>query len=181
MKNPVAYEVPVMATGARPGASGSQRELFTEEASTVLIFENGGVIRLSAAVTVGQLLFLTNKGTNREVVAQVMRKRAFRPTSCYAEVEFSEPSPGFWGIEFPEMPDLSPANVQQKEAAQLVQAAEVIAGEPSAPARAPSAHEVTELKQQVEALRQQLKLLQTQTGAENSSEGDRRASYTGMK
>jgi protein TonB len=169
MNNPVAYEVPVMATGARPGASGSQRELFTEEASTVLVFENGGVIRLSAAVTVGQLLFLTNKGTNREVVAQVMRKRAFRPTSCYAEVEFSEPSPGFWGIEFPEMPELSPANVQQKEAAQLVQAAEVIADEPSAPARAPSAHEITALKQQVEALREQLKLLQTQTGAENSS------------
>jgi len=75
MKNPVAYEVPVMATGARPGASGSQRELFTEEASTVLVFENGGMIRLSAAVTVGQLLFLPTRGTNREVVAQVMRKR----------------------------------------------------------------------------------------------------------
>ncbi|HYS23921.1 MAG TPA: TonB family protein [Candidatus Eisenbacteria bacterium] len=169
MKNPVAYEVPVMATGARPGASGSQRELFTEEASTVLVFENGGMIRLSAAVTVGQLLFLTNKGTNREVVAQVMRKRAFRPTSCYAEVEFSEPSPGFWGIEFPEMPELTPANAQQKEAAQLVQAAEAIADEPSAPARAPSAHEITALKQQVEALREQLKFLQTQAGAENSS------------
>ncbi len=147
MKNPVAHEVPVIATGARPGESGSQRELFTEEASTVLVFENGGVIRLSAAVTVGQLLFLTNKGTNREVVAQVMRKRDFRPTSCYAEVEFSEPSPGFWGIEFPEMPELTPANAQQKEAAQLVQAAEAIADEPSAPARAPSAHEITALKQ----------------------------------
>jgi TonB family protein len=169
MKNPIAHEVPVLATGARPGESGRQRELFTEEASTVLVFENGGVIRLSAAVTVGQLLFLTNKGTNHEVVAQVMRKRDFRPTSCYAEVEFSEPSPGFWGIEFPEMPELSPANAQQKEAAELVQAAEAIAGEPSAPARAPSAHEVTALRQQVETLREQLRLLQTQTGAENSS------------
>jgi TonB family protein len=169
MKNPIAHEVPVIATGARPGESGSQRELFTEEASTVLVFENGGVIRLSAAVTVGQLLFLTNKGTDREVVAQVMRKRDFRPTSCYAEVEFSEPSPGFWGIEFPEIPELSPANAQQKEAAELVQAAEAIAGEPSAPARAPSAHEVTALKQQVEVLREQLRLLQTQTGAEDSS------------
>ncbi|HTF24800.1 MAG TPA: TonB family protein [Candidatus Limnocylindria bacterium] len=169
MKNPVAHEVPVIATGARPGESGNQRELFTEEASTVLVFENGGVIRLSAAVTVGQLLFLTNEGTNREVVAQVMRKRDFRPTSCYAEVEFSEPSPGFWGIEFPEMPGLSPANAQQKEAAQLVQGAAAIAGEPSVPARAPSAYEVTALKQQVEALREQLRLLQTQTGTENSS------------
>jgi len=169
MKNPVAHEVPLLATGARPGESGGQRKLFTEEASTVLAFENGGVIRLSAAVAVGQLLFLTNVGTRREVVAQVMRKRDFRPTSCYAEVEFSEPSPGFWGIEFPEMPELSPANAQQKEAAKLVQAAEAIAGEPSAPARAPSAYEVTALKQQVEALREQLKLLQTQTGVENSS------------
>jgi TonB family protein len=169
MKNPVAHEVPVLATGARPGESGGQRKLFTEEASTVLAFENGGVIRLSAAVAVGQLLFLTNMGTRREVVAQVMRKRDFRPTSCYVEVEFSEPSPGFWGIEFPEMAELSPANAQQKEAAKLVQAAEATAGEPGAPARAPSAHEVTELKQQVEALREQLRLLQTQTGAENSS------------
>jgi TonB family protein len=169
MKNPVAHEVPLLATGAHPGESGAQGKLFTEEASTVLAFENGGVIRLSAAVAVGQLLFLTNMGTRREVVAQVMRKRDFRPTSCYAEVEFSEPSPGFWGIEFPEMPELSPANAQQKEAAKLVQAAEAIAGEPSAPARAPSAHEITALKQQVEALREQLKLLQTQAGAENSS------------
>jgi len=92
MKNPVAHEVPVLATGARPGESGGQRKLFTEEASTVLAFENGGVIRLSAAVAVGQLLFLTNMGTRREVVAQVMRKRDFRPTSCYVEVEFSEPA-----------------------------------------------------------------------------------------
>ncbi len=169
MKNPVAHEVPVLATGARPGESGGQRKLFTEEASTVLAFENGGVIRLSAAVAVGQLLFLTNMGTRREVVAQVMRKRDFRPTSCYVEVEFSEPAPGFWGIEFPEMAELSPANAQQKEAAELVRAAEAIAGEPSVPARVPSAYEVTALKQQVEALREQLRSLQTQTGAENSS------------
>ena len=115
MKNPVAHEVPVLATGARPGESGGQRKLFTEEASTVLAFENGGVIRLSAAVAVGQLLFLTNMGTRREVVAQVMRKRDFRPTSCYVEVEFSEPAPGFWGIEFPEMAELSRQTPSKKK------------------------------------------------------------------
>src|SRR6266576_3629102 len=76
----------------------------------------------------------------------------FRPTSCYVEVEFSEPAPGFWGIEFPEMAELSPANAQQKEAAELVRAAEAIAGEPSVPARVPSAYEVTALKQQVEEI-----------------------------
>jgi len=169
MKIPIAHEVPVTATGARPGDSGGQRKLLTEEASTVLAFENGGVMRLSAAVAVGQLLLLTNKETGREVVAQVIRKRDFRPTSCYVEVEFSEPSHGFWGIEFPEMPELAPANAQQRDAAEFVHEVEAIADRPRAPVRAPSALEVTALKHEVEALRMQLKLLQTETGAGNSS------------
>src|SRR5437016_2374603 len=169
MKIPIAHEVPVTATGARPGESGGQRKLLTEEASTVLAFENGGVMRLSAAVAVGQLLLLTNKETGREVVAQVIRKRDFRPTSCYVEVEFSEPSHGFWGIEFPEMPELAPANAQQRDAAEFVHEVEAIADRPRAPVRAPSALEVTALKHEVEALRMQLKLLQTETGAGNSS------------
>ena len=167
--NPVAHHVAVIATGARPGKSGGQRELFTEETSTVLVFESGGVLRLSAAVAAGQLLFLTNKETQREVVAQVRSKRDFRPTSCYVEVEFSEPSPGFWGIEFPEMPELAAANAQQTESAEMVLTAHAIARETKAPAAAPSAHDVAALKEEVEALRGQLKLLQTQTGAGNSS------------
>ena len=169
MKNPIAHEVQVIVTGARPRESGGQRKLFTEEASTVLAFENGAVIRLSAAVSVGQLLILTNKGTKREVVVQVMRKRDFRPTSCYVEMEFSEPSPGFWGIEFPKMPEPAPANAQQREAAKFVHQMGAIADEPRAPARAPSAHEVMALKREVEALREQLRLLQTQIRAENPS------------
>jgi protein TonB len=161
--------VAVIATGARPGKRGGQRELFTEETSTVLVSENGGVLRLSAAVTAGQLLFLTNKETRREVVAQVKGKRDFRPTSCYVEVQFSEPSPGFWGIEFPEMPELAPANAQQTEAAERVRTAQAIARETKAPAAAPSAHDVAALKEEVEALREQLKLLQTQTAPGTSS------------
>ena len=169
MKNPIAHEVQVIATGARPGESGGQRKLFTEEASTVLAFENGAMIRLSAAVAVGQLLILTNKGTNREVVVQVTRKLDFRPTSCYVEVEFSEPSPGFWGIEFPEMPEPAPASARRREAAGFVHEMGAIADGPRAPARAPSAHEVMALKREVEALREQLRLLQTQIKAENPS------------
>src|SRR5499433_44029 len=97
---PIALETPVVATGARPG-DAAKRELFTEETQTVLAFEKGAVIRLSAAVADGQLLFLTNKKTGKEVVTQVIRKRSFRPTSCYVDLEFTEASPGFWGIEFP--------------------------------------------------------------------------------
>jgi hypothetical protein len=163
--NPVALEVQVIATGARPGDSDSQRELFTEETTTVLVFEGGAVIRLTAAVAAGQLLFLTNKESRREVVAQVTRKRDFRPTSCYVEVEFSEPAPGFWGIEFPELSELVPANAQQQEAAELVQASRTITGKPSESAPVPSALEVEALKEEVEKLRKQLESLQQKPAA----------------
>ncbi len=165
--NPVAHEVQVIATGARPGDTDSQRELFTEETTTALVFENGAVIRLSAAVAAGQLLFLTNKESRREVVAQVTRKRDFRPTSCYVEVEFSEPSPGFWGIDFPEGSELVPANAHRQEASELVQTSRTVADKSSPLAPAPSAEEVEALKEEVEALREQLKSMQTPTAAVN--------------
>jgi len=59
--NPVALEVPVSVAGARPVSSNNKRELFTEDTATVLVFKDGAVIQLSAAVAVGQLLFLTEK------------------------------------------------------------------------------------------------------------------------
>ncbi|MGC1619982.1 MAG: energy transducer TonB [Candidatus Acidiferrum sp.] len=168
--NAVACEVPVVATGARPAEKGSQRELFTEDTTTALVFENGGVLRLSAKVDPGQLLFLTHKETRVEVVAQVTRKRDFRPGFCYVEIEFSEPSPGFWNVKFPETTALAPANAQQKAAAESAHALEdIIADEPIEHVTAPSDQEVTALKIEVEVLREQLKLLQTQPAPANFS------------
>jgi protein TonB len=166
--NAVACEVQVVATGARPSEKGGQRELFTEETSTALVFENGGVLKLSSAVLVGQLLFLTHKESKREVVAQVTRKRDFRPMICYVEVEFSEPSPGFWGIEFPKVAATTPDKATQKETGQPSQAQEyILIEEPNELTPAPSAEEVSALKDEVEVLREQLKLLQTQIVAGN--------------
>jgi periplasmic protein TonB len=167
--NAVACEIQVIATGARSSEKGGQRELFTEETTTALVFDNGGVLRLAAAVVPGQLLFLTHKETKREVVAQVTRKRDFRPMICYVEVEFSEPAPGFWGIELPKTPAPLATNALQKEAGESAQAEEdILAGEPVEPTTAPSAQEVSALKDEVEVLREQLKLLQTQIVAGNS-------------
>ena len=160
--NPVAHEVRVIATGARPGENAEKRELFMEETCTVLVFENGAVIRLQAAVAQGQLLFLTNQESKREVVAQVTRMRVFRPTNCYVELEFTERAPGFWGLEFPDAPALVPPNTQQSEAAELVHSAEVISDNAAGAPASPSVDAVEALKNEVEALREQLKLLQTQ-------------------
>ena len=164
--NAVAHQVQVRATGARPGNFAGERELFTESTSTVLVFEKGAVIRLAAAVTPGQLLFLTNEESKREVVAQVMRKRTFRPTECYVELEFIEPAPGFWGMEFSAATALLPKDAAQVAAAELVASAETTTDELGEPAPPPSAEEVFALKKEVDALRNQLRLLQPQAPAE---------------
>src|SRR5437870_469588 len=122
--NAVAHEVQVRATGARPGNFAGERELFTESTSTVLVFEKGAVIRLAAAVTPGQLLFLANEESKREVVAQVMRKRTFRPTECYVELEFTEAASGFWGTEFAAATALLPNDAEAEVAAELIASAE---------------------------------------------------------
>jgi len=158
--NAVAHEAKVVATGARPSTNTRSRELFAEDTTSVLVFENGGVIRLSAAVVPGQLLFLTNQDTKREVIAQVSRKRANKPTSCYVELEFTQPSPGFWGIELPKTPQPAPQDSPHAEVAELVHSAEATADDPGTPTPAPTANEVDDLVKEVEALRAQLKSLQ---------------------
>jgi TonB family protein len=103
-RNAVAHEAAVTVAGARPGESAGRRELFTENTTSVLVFENGGVIRLGTDVIVGQLLFLTHRESKREVVAQVTGKQRFHAGSPYIELEFTEAAPGFWDVEFPAKP-----------------------------------------------------------------------------
>src|SRR5262245_45045401 len=157
---PVALEMAVVATGARPGNVGAKRELFTEETQTVLVFEKGAVIRLSAGVADGQLLFLTNKKTGKEVVTQVVRKRSFRPTSCYVDLEFTEASPGFWGMEFPKSAPAMTGQITRGSG-------EDESGDAVKHAAPPDQQEVARLKKEVAELQTQLKTL---TGSSSTME-----------
>src|SRR5882762_11051588 len=98
---PVALEVPVTVNGARAVEGSDKREPFSEATSTVLVLANGAVIRLSSSVAPGQLLFLTNDKTRKEVVCQVVKSKNYRSASGYVELEFTEPVLGFWGMRFP--------------------------------------------------------------------------------
>jgi protein TonB len=98
---PVALEVPVTVNGARTVEGSDKREPFSETTKTVLIFANGAVIRLASTVAAGQLLFLTNESTKKEVVCQVVKSKHYRNVSGYVELEFTEPAAGFWGMRFP--------------------------------------------------------------------------------
>ncbi|HME12495.1 MAG TPA: TonB family protein [Candidatus Acidoferrum sp.] len=94
---PEALEVAVEVSGAQVAGSGGTRELFSEDTHTTLVFADGAVVRLSAAIAVGQMLFLKHKESQREMVTRVLRQRSFGTKSTYVELEFAEPAPGFWG------------------------------------------------------------------------------------
>ncbi len=98
---PVALEVPVTVNGARTVEGSDKREPFSEATKTVLVFGNGAVIRLGSPVAAGQLLFLTNEKTKKEVVCQVVKSKNYKSVSGYVELEFTEPVVGFWGMRFP--------------------------------------------------------------------------------
>lgn len=98
---PVCLELPVTVNGVRPVQGSDKREPFSETTRTVLVFSNGAVLRLSAALAPGQLIFLINERTKKEIVCQVVKSKNYRNVSGYVEIEFAEPSVGFWGMRFP--------------------------------------------------------------------------------
>ena len=156
--NPVALESLVNVTGAKASTENGKRDLFSEESKTVLVFRDGAVIRLHAEVSVGQLLFLTNKKSNQEVVCQVLRKRSFKPGSYYVELQFTEEREDYWGVAFPEEKKSTP---EFKVPAQ-VEAEQVTKEEPEEPVAPHTAEDVDQLKREVETLREQLATLAKQ-------------------
>lgn len=160
--NPVALEAAVNVTGARPSGSGGSRDLFTEETKTVLVFKDGAVIGLTAAVSVGQLLFLTNKQSNQEVVCQVLHKRSFKPMMCYVELQFTEQKADFWGVSFSNASE----GGGELTVAEQVEAEETTEDDPGTPVVPHRVEDVDQLKKEVEALREQLLALEKKNAAE---------------
>src|ERR1700675_3577285 len=98
---PVALEVPVTINGAGTMEGSDKREPFAESTQTVLVFPQGAVIRLASSLAPGQLVFLTNEKTKKEVVCQVVKSKNYRTVTGYVELEFTEAAAGFWGMRFP--------------------------------------------------------------------------------
>jgi periplasmic protein TonB len=106
--NPVCIEIPITVQGSRnvpPGAASAPvPQPFVEETRTVLAFELGAVLRMSETTVAGQILILKNTRLNREAACRVVNYKARENVKGYVEIEFLEPAPGFWGIDFPAPP-----------------------------------------------------------------------------
>ena len=102
MANPVrseatALEIPVTIQGSKIVEGTDQRELFTENTKTTLIFANGAVVKLNAKVQAGQCVFLRNDQSEREILCKVLESRQ-AGQSGYTDLEFTSYDPNFWDV-----------------------------------------------------------------------------------
>ena len=96
---PVALEIPVTVNGARTVDDSDKRVPFSESTQTVLVFPHGAVVRIATPLASGQLVFLTNEKTKKEVVCQVVKSKSTGSAAAYVELQFTEASAGFWGLQ----------------------------------------------------------------------------------
>jgi TonB family protein len=101
----VSLEVPVKVHGSR--VTEVVREItphtepFEEQTSTMIVFPQGAVIRMSTAVSVGQMLVVTNLKSRQDAICRVVKVRTFSNLQGYVEVEFTHKQPGYWSVYFP--------------------------------------------------------------------------------
>ncbi|MDE3110226.1 MAG: hypothetical protein KGL02_09820, partial [Acidobacteriota bacterium] len=101
----VSLEIPVnvhgsLVSNASAGAS-PQAQPFEEQTSTMIVFPQGGVLRMSTPVTAGHVMVLTNLKSRQDAICRVVKVRAFAKAQSYVEIEFTSPQPGYWGVYFP--------------------------------------------------------------------------------
>ena len=100
--NPVCIEIGVSVQGAAHTPAGGQAtQPFLEQTSTVIVFAQGAVVRLSETVVPGQVLILRHLRTNEEAACRVVSVRTNPNVKGYVELEFLQPAPNFWQMQFP--------------------------------------------------------------------------------
>lgn len=101
----VSLDVPVKVHGSRVtevvrGVT-PHTEPFEEQTATMIVFPQGGVVKMSTPVTVGQMVVLTNLKSGHDAIGRVVKVRAFAKSQSYVEIEFTNRQAGYWGVYFP--------------------------------------------------------------------------------
>ncbi len=97
-----ALDVSVYVYGHDPG-----KEPFHEEAHTLNVSANGALLLLSAPVSKGQMLLLTNQLTQKEQDCRVVYLGTKHSRTVEAGVAFPQTNPDFWQAHAP--PEDKPA------------------------------------------------------------------------
>jgi protein TonB len=97
----VGAEIAVTVHASRYSATargvGKNLPAVHEETRTVIVFPTGAVVRLSAGITTGEVVVLTNQQTGADVICRVANVKAQPGAQNYVNLEFTQRAPGFWG------------------------------------------------------------------------------------
>jgi TonB family protein len=100
----VSLEVPVRVHGSHvieaTKDAAAHTEPFEESTSTMIIFPQGAVLRMSATVSVGQMIVVTNLKSGQDAICRIVKVRAYGPNQSYVETEFTHRQVGYWGVQF---------------------------------------------------------------------------------
>jgi hypothetical protein len=88
-----SLDIPVYVYGYGP-----EKEPFHEEAHTLHVNANGGLLLLSVPVVKGQILLLTNRLTQKEQDCRVVFLGTRRTRTVEAGIEFPLTNPEFWNL-----------------------------------------------------------------------------------
>ena len=111
--NATGAEIPVTVHASRYSASSKGAGKLPpvhEETRTVIIFPQGAVVRLSATVTQGELVVLTNKRTGADVICRVTSVKTQPGIQNYVHLEFTQRALDYWE----DAPVAQPANAGSK-------------------------------------------------------------------
>ncbi len=149
----VSLEIPVKVHGSRitdvVRGTTPHTEPFEEQTTTMIIFAQGGVVKMTTPVTNGQMMVLTNLKTRQDVICRVLKVRNNPNLQAYVEIEFTHPQPGYWGVFFPsDGPEFAPRTTSSGQSSHLEPEAKE---KPSMPARPPVTPVVTMAPQNMAA------------------------------
>jgi len=78
-----------------------ERKVFLEPTFTISISAHGALVVLSTKVAIGQMLFLRNPGTQKEMEGQVARFDPLHGNEAQVGINFTQPTLMFWPAVFP--------------------------------------------------------------------------------
>ena len=92
----VLLSVPIYVTG-----KGKDNKDFEEETRTLVVNAHGALISLAAKVTAGQQITVRNTATQKSMKCRVAYLASPAAGKFQMGIEFTEPCPSFWQIDFP--------------------------------------------------------------------------------
>lgn len=100
----VSLEVSVKVHGSRVAqvvrGITPHTEPFEEQTTSMIVFPQGGVLRMSTPVIAGQMMVVTNLKSGHDAICRIVKVRAYAPSQSYVEIEFTNRQQGYWGVQF---------------------------------------------------------------------------------